>query len=86
MSGVTSGAVITAGLGAVASTVLGQVLGGGKEKSQAAAPPPIAAPTAMPTADSAAVAEARKRSMLEQAARGGRASTILTDTSDKLGG
>ena len=42
----------------------------------------------MPTADSDAVAAAKKKSIIEQMASRGRASTILTDTagSDKLGG
>jgi hypothetical protein len=47
--------------------------------------PDLPKPTAMP--DPLAVEEARKRSLIEQMARRGRASTILTDSAgDKLGG
>ena len=51
-----------------------------------AAPAPV--PT-MPTPDDLEVQKAKKRSLAEQAARSGRASTILTDYAggtDKLGG
>lgn len=52
------------------------------------AEPTVTTPTEMPTADSSAVAAAKKKSIIEQMAARGRASTILTDTatSDKLGG
>lgn len=36
-------------------------------------------PTVMPTEDSALVAEAKRKSLLAQVQRGGRASTVLTD-------
>lgn len=77
--------------GSAASTVLGKVLGGGKSDS-APAPTPAPKPepvNVMPTADDASVQTARKKSMLDQAQRQGRASTILTsnqDSTDKLGG
>ena len=47
--------------------------------------PGVAAPKTMPTADDAAVQAARRRQVAEMQARGGRASTILSD-GDKLGG
>lgn len=51
------------------------------------APPPLPAPPVMPTVDDKAAEEARRRSILAQQARSGRASTILSDDSgDALGG
>jgi len=47
-------------------------------------PAPLPAATVMPTADSASVRRARRKSIAEQKRRGGRQSTILTD--EKLGG
>ena len=60
------------------------ILGNGKK---AAAPAP-AATTArvMPIADDAAVMRARKRSITAQMQRGGRGSTILTGSTETLGG
>ena len=49
------------------------------------APRDPAAPTVMPTQDSALVAEAKRRSLIAQSQRSGRASTILTDD-DSFGG
>ena len=46
--------------------------------------PVIPEPTVMPLADDAAMRKAKKRSLLAQQKRGGRASTILS-TKDKLG-
>lgn len=44
-------------------------------------------PTVMPLADGEAVQAAKKQSILDQISGRGRASTLLTDTSDqKLGG
>jgi hypothetical protein len=54
-----------------------------KSKAKASAP---AAPLVMPLPDDAAAQAARRRSIAEQRQRAGRASTILTDTSQKLGG
>ncbi len=48
------------------------------------APPPPAAPTLMPTPDSDAMAQARKRKVAADMSRSGRVSTILSD-SDTLG-
>lgn len=83
MSGVVT-AIGAAVAGAVVSSALAP-----KPQQAPKAPDPIApiAPTVMPTPDSQAVLDAQKKSMLDQAARGGRASTVLTDQSgDKLGG
>lgn len=54
----------------------------------AAAAPTVAAPTTMPTPDDKAVQDAKKKSIIEQLANRGRASTILTDQNNdqKLGG
>lgn len=45
----------------------------------------IPAPVAMPVADSKAIAEARRRAISRMSARGGRASTILTQNQETLG-
>jgi hypothetical protein len=50
-------------------------------------PPALTPPKAMPTVDDEAAQAARRRQIAEMQARGGRASTILSDDSDaKLGG
>lgn len=75
-------------LGALISPV-GTLLGLASKKKDTAAPVAAPGPTVMPLADDAAVKAARKRSLIGQSQRGGRSSTILTDTasgSDKLGG
>ncbi len=88
--GVIGTAVLTAVAGAGASTILGKVMK--KDAPAAAAPvtPPTVEPVSkvMPTADSDTVMAARKKSMLVQAQRQGRASTILSEQepSDRLGG
>lgn len=64
--------------GGVVGSVIGGKLFGGKDKVAAAAAP---GPIVMPLADDEAVKAARKRSLLSQSQRGGRNSTILTDTS-----
>ena len=56
-----------------------------QEAAPVAAAPAVSAPTVMPTADSASVLEARRLSLQQQASRGGRASTILTEN-DSFGG
>jgi hypothetical protein len=85
-------ALLSAAAGSAASTILGKVM---SKKDEPAAPAAAAvAPTpeptkVMPTADSDTVMAARKKSMITQAQRQGRASTILTsnqDSTDKLGG
>lgn len=67
------------------SVALGKKLLGMDDKKPKAAPAP-AEPTVMPTADSKAIKKARQRSAASQMRRRGRASTILTPQSDKLGG
>ena len=73
-------------IGAVAAPIISGLFGGGKS---APAPAPIVEPPKpMPTVDSAAVLAAKKKSIAAVQQRGGRASTILTDTgagSDTLG-
>jgi len=79
---------LTAALPVIASgmSILGtakSLFSGGKES----APPPIAPPTPMPTADDSKVKAARSRSIADQMVRQGRESTILTQgTEEKLGG
>jgi len=55
-------------------------------KPVATPPPPAPTPVAMPDTDSDAVAKERRRKLTEMQSRSGRASTILTDTTGKLGG
>lgn len=55
------------------------------KQAEPAAAPEVTAPTVMPTSDDARTQEAKRRSLAMQAARGGRASTILTDN-DSFGG
>lgn len=65
--------------------VIGSVLG---ISPKAPAAPVMEAPKPMPTMDSAAVAEAKRKSVLLQQQRGGRASTFLSGeagVSDKMG-
>ncbi len=59
-----------------------------KKPSTPAPPPPtVTPPTAMPTPGDASATAAKRQSLMEQMARQGRASTILTDQpSAKLGG
>lgn len=49
------------------------------------APPVVEPPPVMPIADAGAAQTARRRSIAAQTARRGRASTILSDSSEKLG-
>lgn len=82
-------AIFASVAGAATSTVLGKIM----SKSDSG-PAPVEAPKVepvskvMPTADSDTVMAARKKSMLVQAQRQGRASTILSEQepSDRLGG
>lgn len=83
--------ILSSVAGAAASTLLGKVMSKGDSAPAAA---PVEAPKVepvskvMPTADSDTVMAARKKSMLVQAQRQGRASTILSEQepSDRLGG
>lgn len=84
-SGISIGSVL---LGAAGSSILGSMFadGGGQAPQQQAAP--VVAPvTAMPTPGDAVTAASKKKSLAEQIARRGRASTILTDqgATDTLG-
>lgn len=81
--------ILSSVAGAAASTLLGKVMSKGDS-----GPAPVEVPKVepvskvMPTADSDTVMAARKKSMLVQAQRQGRASTILSEQepSDRLGG
>jgi len=61
-----------------------QKLFGGASTPAPVQMPIIPEPTVMPLVDDAAAKKRRKKSLIEQQARGGRASTILS-TEDKLG-
>lgn len=66
-------------------SILGTLSSMGKKNDSA--PPPVTSPSVMPDPDDARVAQARRRSLMQQQARQGRESTILTDGADaKLGG
>ena len=65
---------------------LGSTLGIVDEPTVTAAAPTPAPVTPMPEPDDAAVKKARRRSAVAQRQRSGRASTILSDDSDSLGG
>lgn len=70
-------------------SAVGTLLGGVASLTQKAPKAPKVSDTqvtAMPTEDSALVAEARRRTLMAQTSRGGRASTILTESDDKFGG
>jgi len=85
--GVIGTAVLTGLAGAAATSVLGEVFK--KDAPPAPVAPTPEKPTVMPTENAPTMAAARKKSLMDQAQRQGRASTILTsnqDTTDKLGG
>lgn len=69
----------------VAGGLLGGILGGGEKTPKALPPPPVEQPKAIPLESSAEVAAAKRKARAAQAARGGRASTVLSDQ-DSLGG
>lgn len=56
-----------------------------EKAASAASLPVVEAPTVMPTQDSALVADAKRRALVSQSQRSGRASTILT-SDDSFGG
>lgn len=70
--------LISAGVTAF-STIMSMTQKGPKE-------PKVSTPSVMPTEDSALVAEAKRRTLVAQAAKGGRMSTIMTDDDDSFGG
>ena len=67
-----------------ATAIAGGAYGAGKDIKNATTLPTIPKAATMPTIDDVAVQAAKRRSLLEQISRRGRASTILT--TDKLGG
>lgn len=76
--------IITAVAGSLLSGVVSKMMSGGDDKGSSA--PAVAAPSVMPNPDDAAAQAARRKSISDQMARRGRASTILSDTSsEKLG-
>jgi len=73
--------------GGVAGSVVGKMLTQDAPASQAVAAPTVSAPTTMPTPGDANTDAAKRKSLADQLARRGRASTILTDNgvTDTLG-
>lgn len=69
------------GLGVVGSSIVGALT---KKSADTPAAPPST--PVMPNADDAKVAAERKRAIAAMQQRSGRASTILTNNSDTLGG
>lgn len=74
-------APVTAVLTAVSAgvSILGGLKGLMAKEPKAPKEAEVKPPTVMPTEDSALVAEAKRKSLLAQVQRGGRASTVLTD-------
>lgn len=71
-----------ASIGTSAVTALSALTSKGPSSSAAALPETPAAPTVMPVKDTALTMDAKRRSLQAQVARGGRSSTILSDSSD----
>ncbi len=74
--------IIASVAGAVVTSALAPKPG---QAPELAAAPVAEKPTVMPTANDAQATAAKKKSIAEQVAAQGRASTILTDKSDTLG-
>lgn len=72
---------IVAALPAISAgmSILGGLKGLMAKEPKAPKEAEVKPPTVMPTEDSALVAEAKRKSLLAQVQRGGRASTVLTD-------
>lgn len=77
---------LTAALPAISSafSVLSAVKGL-FNKTPKATTPEVSTPTVMPTQDSAAVLDAKRKALIAQSQKGGRASTVLSD-SETFGG
>lgn len=75
---------IAAALPAISAgvSVLSTVSGLFQKQPKAQKAPEVSTPTVMPTEDSALVADAKRRSLIAQSARGGRISTVLSDDGD----
>lgn len=71
-----SGALSAVSMG---MSILGGLKGLMAKEPKAPKEAEVKPPTVMPTEDSALVAEAKRKSLLAQVQRGGRASTVLTD-------
>lgn len=90
MAGLAFASFIPSLIGGLGAMAIGSMLKD-DAPAPAAAPaaviPEVEPPTTMPTANSRESKAAARRSMAQQMARRGRASTILTDNADaKLGG
>ena len=81
----TAPLVVQALVGGIAASVVSNAIAP-KPATPSTPAPAVTPPTPMPTPGNAASIEAKKASIAEQMARQGRASTILTDTTDKLRG
>jgi len=74
-------------VGGVAGSMIGKMMSPDTPAAQATAAPTVSAPTVMPTPGDANTDAAKRKSLSDQLARRGRASTILTDNgvTDTLG-
>ena len=89
MAGMMGAALLPTLIGGVATMAVSSLLKDDEPPAPAPAAviPEVEPPTPMPTPNSRESRAAARRSMAQQMARRGRASTILTDDSDsKLGG
>lgn len=74
---------IVSAVGTALGSVMGMVNKPKAPKVEKA--PVLAKPTVAPVEDSAAIAEARKKSIIQRQMSSGRASTMLSDKSDTFG-
>ncbi len=81
----TAFTAVTSWLGASGTAAAAGALGGLVGGKLMGKGPKMPKPAVMPTADDAAVQAAKRRQIAEMQARGGRASTVLSDD-NKLGG
>lgn len=83
----TAPLAVQALVGGLGASVLGNMMSGDKQQTSTAPAPTVTAPTTMPTPGDANTDAAKRKSLSDQLARRGRASTILTDNgvTDTLG-
>ncbi len=100
--GTMVGGPIGGAIGNVVGSLAGKAIGGGDEGPMRSGPvtaqprdtsmdvdvpkPVLKPPTLMPVADGKAVEDAKRKSIIQQLAMRGRASTILTGNDNPLGG
>ena len=89
MAGITFASVLPSLIGGIGASMLSTMMQDDEPAPQTVTPAPapeVEKPTAMPTPNDQERRTAARRSIAEQKKRQGRASTILTDTEDRLGG